>query len=271
MEQQNNRVENSTEPHSPEVNGAPEQGQTADPSASGNEPVQQNAAHNGKTKLLLALGGVVIIAAAAYFYFMQNGNQVFNSMKGGDAVALVNGVGISEEDYDQSIASITNSAAQQGADTTDPQVQSIIKEEAITGLINNELLFQGSQEAGITIDDAAVQTEYDLIKENFGGEEALNLRMQELGFSEEEVREDIMEQLAINEYITAQVNAEDLSVTDEEVSAYYESLTAQGAELPPLADISEQIAAQLESQKQQEAVSVLIESLRTDAEIEILN
>jgi FKBP-type peptidyl-prolyl cis-trans isomerase (trigger factor) len=221
-------------------------------------------------KQLLIVGAIVIVLIiAGYFFMQQGGNQAFNNLSGGANVATVNGVGIKEDAYQQSISNITTSAVQQGADVNDPTIQELIEEEALTGLINNELLLQGAAAAGITVDPEQVQSEYDLIAENIGGAEELNARMEELGVSEEQLQEDIREQLVINDFITAGIDAEDLTVTDEEARAFYDSLAGSEG-LPAFEEISDQITAQLQSQKQQEAVGTLIESLREAAEIEVL-
>lgn len=186
-----------------------------------------------------------------------------------DVVAIVNGEELSNEEFTKHIAQVEQSAAQQGLDPQDPTVHSQVESEAMTILINTKLLTQAAMKEGIAVLEEQVNEQIALIEAQFGGKEALQTQMDTLGVTEEILRTDIAEQLAIETYIKGSPAFADITVTDEDISSAYDTFSEQNPELPPLEEISSQIKEQLIAQKQQALTGELIGKLRTEAVIEV--
>lgn len=213
------------------------------------------------------------IAGGAYYYLNQSDSSMTPSDEAVEAtgpVAKVNGVEVSRFDYENRFEAISNNSAQQGFDPADATVASQIKEEALNVLINTKLLIQAAEENEIEVTDEEVEEEYQKIVVNLGGEEGLAEAMKNMNLSEEKLRKDIREQLAITELIQIKTNYSEITVSDAEVAEYYQNVSASNADIPELETVSEQIKAQILSEKQQDVIGNLIETLRIGANIEIL-
>lgn len=240
---------------------------------------EQTTESAGNNKIMTYAIVVVIIAVVlgAIFWFMGQGERSFapNSQQAAvgaaypDVVAVVNGEEVPKEELVESVINVQQQAQGQGMDVTTEGVQQMVQEQALTGLINTKLLIQAAEEAGVTVSEAQVDSELAQIEAQLGGEAALEARMNELGLEIADVRQDIAEQLLIDQYLTTETDAATVTVPEEEVRAFYDQLAANGQELPSFEELAPQIEAQLNAQGQQEIVANLIEELRTAAEIEI--
>lgn len=215
---------------------------------------------------------VVLLALAAAYYFAVNGAPD-NVLGDGDAdteeatgpVARVNGTEISRETYDRAYGQY---AAAFGAETGVTEAQ--LQEQALTDLINSALLKDAALAAGFAPTEEETDAEIAAIVAGTGGQEAFDEQIASAGITPEEVRAQIYEQLAMNAYLQSEANLESVTVTEEEITAFYEEASASNAEMPPLEEIRAQIEAQLTAQKQQELIAALIAELRANANIEIL-
>ncbi len=187
-----------------------------------------------------------------------------------DAVAVVNDVKITRPDLDESVELMKKSAEMQGADVTDPAITAELRSQALTNLVNNELLMGAARRAGMTANEASVQTAYDNLVTQVGGEDKLKERMTAVGLTPEVLRGNISDRLMVDQYIEAETDIEDLTVTPEEIDSYIQSISSEGVTLPPLDDIKGQIEATILGQKQEEVANTLIEKLRGEAEIKII-
>jgi len=234
------------------------------------------------TKLIVAIV-VIVVALLGYFLFFGNSAsnlppttaETVGIIKASDKgpVARVNDSEISRELYNSLIINLTNIAESQGLDITDASIQSEIKNQAVISLVNNELLLQTAASEGIAVDDETVKTQYESILTQAGGEEALETQLENARISKKMLKQNIAEQLVVNQYLEGILGVNDFSVTDEEIGVFYNSLVSQvaeGTEVPALADVRVQLEQQLVLQKQQEVVGGLIEDLRANATVEVL-
>ena len=239
----------------------------------------------GGITTFIAAALVVGALVAGYFYLSnvepegpiaeENGEEsVVDIVLGTDRetgpVARVNGAEISRKDYENSVASLAENAKAQGIDITDPTIKEQIKEQALTSLVNSSIFIQNATAAGINVPDETVAGEFNTIVDGFGGEEALLAQLAAFNVNQDDLRADIREQLVIEAYIAAYVESADVEVTEEEITAFYDSLSAGGQAVPALDEVRAQIEAELIAQKQQALVTELLEALRSEAEIEIL-
>ena len=226
-----------------------------DPAVAVTEPQKSSRA-----RLYIVLGIIVLIllGAGGYYYYK-------NYVAGGGPVAIVNGFKIARTEFNDKVALVTQTASLQGANISDPQVQSTINSQVVEMLVNDRVLLDAAEAAGFTPDTKEVQAELDKITENVGGAEALKARLPEAGLTEESLREKI----AIDLYLRAQTDVEDVQVTEEEIQALYDSYKTGGVEVPPYESIKPQLEAQLQTQKQSDIVGKYLESLKEKATIEI--
>lgn len=231
-----------------------------------NQTVTQPADGGVMKKALVAVVLLVVLLgliAAGYAYFG-------NSSGGTGPVARVNGIEISRTNYNNSVRTLAGSAATQGFNLNDPGVQTQIQAQALTSLINAELLLQAALAGGVIATDAEVQTEYDAIVASLGGEGELEAQLAANSITEADLRSDIRDQLTIRAYVAGAVGAGDTTATDAEVSEVYNQLVSLGYELPELGSIQPAIEGRLQLEKEQGLLYSLIDSLRAGAEIEIL-
>ena len=186
-----------------------------------------------------------------------------------DAVAVVNDVKITRVDLDESVE-LMKKCGDARSRVTDPAITAELRTQALTNLINNELLMGAARRAGMTANEASVQTAYDNLVTQVGGEETLKERMTAVGLTPEVLRGNISDRLMVDQYIEAETDIENLTVSEEELNAYIESITSEGVTLPPLEDIKGQIEATISGQKQEEVANTLIEKPRQEAEIKII-
>ena len=228
------------------------------PSVQTVEPTTKTSFFSKRNVVAIVIIIVGVVVSGVLFYIRHNTV---------DAVAVVDGVKISREEFNKSVEMIAQNAASQGINVTDPKTKAQIDKQAIDVLINNTLLLQGAKDAGVTSDAAKVQAEYDGLVKELGGQDALNKRMAEVGLTEEKLRKNISERLVANAYIETQTDIKNISVTDEEIQAFYEAVKKESSTTPPLAEIKTQVESQILGQKRQEVVDKLITSLREKAKI----
>ncbi len=220
---------------------------------------------------------VALVAAAGAYYFMSKAPDGADEMTESvarteypDAVAKVNGEELSREDFLLSISQAEQAAQQQGADLNDPAVKAEIESQAMVVLINSTLLAQAATESGVTVSEADIEARISELEVQYGGAEAFSTALESASLTRDELRENVTEQLLIDAYLESDVTFSGIIVTDTEVQEAYDGLATQGPGLPPLEEISEPLRQQLLAQKQQEAIGVLIDGLRVNADIETL-
>lgn len=210
-----------------------------------------------KSKLIVAAVAVLLIA-------LGGGGYYFYTAKKDDSVAIVNGLKIARAEFNESVALIKQSAAAQGVNLAEPNIETEITNQAIESLINDKLLMEDARKTGIASDETLIKTERDIIVQSLGGEELLKTRMAEVGLTEEKLRDSII----IKKYIESKTDIEIVNATTEEIKAFYDTLPPS-EDLPTLEELSPQIEQQIITEKQQAIVTKLISDLRTTAEIEV--
>ncbi len=136
-------------------------------------------------------------------------------------VAVVNGSVITQEDFDREIDGVLRRLASMGRSFDDSELLTIRK-EVLEGLINVELLYQESQRRGITVEEAAIDEELKTLKGGFADEDEFRTALSKANLSEALIRSQIKRRQAIEHFI-AQEFAEKVTVSPNEVRAFYES------------------------------------------------
>ncbi|QQR64695.1 SurA N-terminal domain-containing protein [Candidatus Kaiserbacteria bacterium] len=213
------------------------------------------------TYIALIVATAIILGAGFYMY------SGFGAR--GAVVATVNGTKIYQPELDESINLLSQSAAAQGANISDPKTLEEIRTQALEVLISNTLMTAAAKKEGVTVSDADVQKQFDDLLAQFGTQEELTAKMAEVGLTEEKLRKNISDRILAERYIEAVTDIETVAVTEEEVAEFIKTITANGTELPPLDEIRPQIEAQLAGEKQQKIITELVEKLRADADVVI--
>ncbi len=141
-----------------------------------------------------------------------------DDMDGGD---------ITQEQFD---AAFEQAAARQGLrrppEAGTPQYD-VIKEAAISDLILGKWVEGEAQERGIEVSDAAVEDELERIREEqFGNQKEWQRFLRQQRYTEEDALQRVRLQL-LSTRIQERLLNEDIEVTDDEVTEYYDSNIAQ--------------------------------------------
>ncbi len=187
-----------------------------------------------------------------------------------NVVALVNGERVLQKEFDQQLAFLMQTAVAQQRDVNDPTLQGIIYDQALDLLVNAKILTQAAEQAGMTVDPSAIDSQYALIAEQYGTEEEFLAQVTALGFTTEKVRENIHDEILIGNYIQSAIPESAIAVTEAEIKNYYAQESATRTDVPPLDVVKGQIETFLKQQKEQVEMQRIIEELRTAATIEIV-
>jgi len=226
---------------------------------------------SGIKKYKTILLGLLAAAVVAGLIYIVGGISRGGGDKDGIA-AKVNGENILQSELQQRFDQETQRAISQGieVDTNNPVITAQVKSRILEDMIDTKLLLQTAKESGVEIDSDAVNSEITLVEQQVGGKEALLAELLKVGMDENEFKEEVLNQLMIQQYLLENIDVDLIVVTDEDIALAYEQASAVQENIPPLSEIKEQIDSQLTGEKQQELLSTLIESLRAEAKIEIL-
>lgn len=193
-----------------------------------------------------------------------------------EVVATVNGTEITKDDFVQTYQSqYQQMAMQQQAGGQAPDEEQL-KTQVAEQLVNNELLRQGAEDAGIKATDKDIDTTLDEIAKQSGlgsGDEVVSA-LEQQGISAEQVRQDAASQFAITTYIEQEADIAEPS--DEELKAQYDALVEQQSaaggsaeEVPSFEEMKDQLAQQATMQQQNEAATEIAGKLRESGDVTI--
>lgn len=193
-----------------------------------------------------------------------------------EVVATVNGTEITKDDFVQTYQSqYQQMAMQQQAGGQAPDEEQL-KTQVAEQLVNNELLRQGAEDAGIKATDKDIDTTLDEIAKQNGlgsGDEVVSA-LEQQGISAEQVRQDAASQFAITTYIEQEADIAEPS--DEELKAQYDALVEQQSaaggsaeEVPSFEEMKDQLAQQATMQQQNEAATEIAGKLRESGDVTI--
>lgn len=226
---------------------------------------------NKNLTAILIVAAILVIAGGAYWYLTtRQGEEAAETTSEGEVAAVVNGHEIDKATLERSIEQVSGSYTAQGIDTSSAEASAAIREQALTALINRQLMIDAAKGAGLTASNEEVEAEYQVAVENIGGAENLSTALSDIGMTEADLRADIANDVIINKYLDENLGLKDLTVTDEEVKTAYDAAAESNTEeVPALEDVEELLRNQLLMEKQQELISTELERLRAEATIEI--
>lgn len=176
-------------------------------------------------------------------------------------VANINDIEITGEMYNLIYVQTKIQLDQFGQDVSDLEY---VKELAIDGLINQEIIRQDAKKAGIVVSDEEITSEFEAIKSD--NEERFQTFLEKYHLTEQAFKDQLLFALTHDKYIESELPL--IEVTDEEVEEVYNELKKSNQEIASLEDVEEQLKRELIIQKEQESLQQRIEELKEQATIE---
>lgn len=227
---------------------------------------------NKKNKIV----SIVVLVLAVLLigsYFVFGKNKTNTPVVDKASVATVNGVAISKTSYDTQLASAIDTYKTQGIDVTDATKLSQIKTEVLDNLVGNELLTEEIAASGIKVTPEEVEKQFQDILNQTGGADAFKAELQKNNITEAQLRDNISKQLAIQAYLSKNIDVSSITVSDAEIAQFYADYSKaqkdSGQVVPALKDLSAQIKQQITSNKRQDLITTFVASLRAKAKVEI--
>jgi len=140
---------------------------------------------------------------------------------GDNYIAIVNGKKIPRQSLDQKMNFVKKRYESQGQQLGEQQLTAM-KNDIAQSMVEKELLYQKSKELGLKIDSEQVEGQLQQFKDQFPDEKQYAQQLATLGYTEDSLRSEIKENLAIQKLIEEEI-ASDISISDEALKSYYDS------------------------------------------------
>ncbi len=219
-----------------------------------------------KDKIVPIIVVLIVLGAVAYGLFGMD-NSMFKSSSA--TVATVNGTAITQEAFDAQLATAIESFRQQGVDVTNADNIQLIREQVLNDLISNELVVQEIAKVGITATTEEVDAQFAAVETQAGGSASLQTELTNANITEAQFRENIARQIALQKYLSQNVDLSAVTVSEAEVEQFYNTNGGGTEGAPALADVREQIVQQITLNKQQALIAAFVTTLREKATVEI--
>ncbi|WP_249871396.1 SurA N-terminal domain-containing protein [Oceanobacillus saliphilus] len=178
------------------------------------------------------------------------------------SVAVVNGEEIIGKDYNPIYSQVKTTMYQYGQDVSNLEM---IQNQTVDILIEQTLIKQDAETAGIEVTEEEAEEELARIKEA-SNEEQFTALLEQYNMTEEDFKNQLVDDMITMKY----VEEFDTEVSDEEVQEYYDQLKEQNEEIGELEEVEDQIREILVNEKQSEQLRAKVEELRETAEVETL-
>ena len=200
-----------------------------------------------KIKKIMVYIALVTMSISGVGCASKNESASFISdLKENEVIARVNGQAIYQNDYDELYQEYYRyfGETEEAAEYLKSQKQILLEE-----LVNTEVLIQKAEKLGITCTDEEAEDALNNIKEQYG-EEVFNQMLDYAELTKEDYLRQIKKQLVLME-LQAGMIADDIEVTDEEVTAYYEKNKVKLSEkIMSLEEVKDEITEMVEEEKQ---------------------
>ena len=191
-----------------------------------------------------------------------------------DVVAEVNGEEVTKEEFVPLYRAAFQQAAAQAQTSGQAPDEEQIKQQTADDLVSTELLAQEAEARGIEVSDDDVDAELeDLAQQNqMGSADELLAAIEENGMSEEQARDQVETQVLVEQLVEDEGGS--AAPTEKDLRAIYaqakqQAAGQQGQQIPPYAQVRDQIAEQARSEQVGKVAQSLLEDLRKDADITI--
>ncbi|GEM_PF-1017570 len=215
----------------------------------------------------------------------------------GTVIATVNGKEVTRGEFNEALDREIAQYEMHGIDMESEEMQGMedeIKEQVFENyFVVPILLEQKAEQANIEISDEEISNRYSEYETQFGGEEALEAQMEQLGMTRDDLEEEIVRELSLQKYLDQYlenyleenpdevIDEEEIKPDEEEVKEFYNQLVDSYAELEAMLEeedsempreqiemqqsqIEEQFRDILEAEDFEEARPILEEEMRED-------
>ncbi len=138
-----------------------------------------------------------------------------------NAVAVVNGVRISREEFDLVVESNIYRYEYQTGQSFSPEQRPMLERQVLDGLVMRTVLEQEANQLGIEVADEELEETFAQFRSQFPNDAAYQIALEEQGFTEDEFRVELQRQMIIEKLIRTQVY-EQIEVTEDEMRTFYE-------------------------------------------------
>lgn len=193
-----------------------------------------------------------------------------------DVVAEVNGEEVTKDEFVPIYEAQLEQATTQSQMAGEAPDEEALKKATLDDLVDTELLAQEAEARGIEVTDKDVDAELTSLAEQNGmqtGEELLEAIAQQ-GMDEETARAQVETQVLIEQLVEDESGP--FEPTEKELRAIYDDAKEQqaqsgqdGQQIPPFAEVREQIVEQARAQETGSVAGALVEDLREAAEITV--
>lgn len=162
---------------------------------------------------------VVVISLIFMWALLLNTHHAHATVDG--IAATVNGAEIRTKDLEGELNSELQEILASGMPLTEEQIAQF-KTATLEKLIKIELLFQKSKKAGVVVDDKLVDEQFQAFKAQFASDEQYKEFLENLGYNEENVKEQFRKNFAVQQFINDTFSSKG-EVTDMEIREYYDT------------------------------------------------
>lgn len=136
-----------------------------------------------------------------------------------DPVALVNGSGISREEYEREMNQVRNRMLRQGRQVSDSQLMEI-KRVVLDNIIGRELLYQESRKQGVLVKTSDTEARWLSMKDSYPSEVEFKNALTEMNLSEESLRTQLERSIALQQLIDGKIGLS-ITVVEKETKEFY--------------------------------------------------
>lgn len=181
-------------------------------------------------------------------------------------LCTVNGQSLSADEFYRLKQYLKASYNQRQMEWNEEEMEKVVLEQ----LIGQALLLQEAEKEGIQPSDEMIAENVEKIKSQFPSEEEFTKVLESQNMTIEKLQSDIFKEISANEYLEKAIPSEETEATDAEIAVYYEQYKASaGEEAQDFEDVKPQIGQMISQQKTGQAISRIVEGLKTQSEIEI--
>ena len=223
---------------------------------------QESAGRSGSsfTKVVIFLIVIAILAVGGYFLYQRMT----------PAVAIVNGEKVSQSRYDEYYKQLESTLTSQGVSATSTQAVAYLKQQTIDNIVTETLLLQKASAEGVSVNADAVNTQIKSDQAQFKDTAAFDSALSDRGYTEATYRDALTRQNIIQQYLNKHLDLASATATVAEINALYKQAQAANKNIPPLAQVRDQAAAQIVQQKQQQMILTYVQALRASSTVDII-
>jgi len=137
-------------------------------------------------------------------------------------IASVNGVSITHEDVNRQMSVLEQRLLSTQRTAIQPDMVPALRTRIINNLIDKELLYQEARKQKIVVEEETVGEKIDALRKQFPSEKAFQDKMGQMNLSEDTLRSQIREDLAVQQLVEREILAH-VKVSEQDMQSFYDS------------------------------------------------